>query len=155
MPSLKDFARKIDTRTVVIRGRTYSARKLSIAEQDAIRSAVDLPEPPVGFDRTKGTAAGPTLLYDAPAYRLAVASRERRITLVEACASLDLDVGSDAQPVPVPACLICKPADWKVYADSCWREVALGGLLSDDEINAVHEALAASPKDPVKEAEGN
>lgn len=155
MPSLKDFARKIDTRTVVIRGRTYSVRKLSIAEQDAIRSAVELPEPPVGFDRTKGTTAGPTLLYDAPAYRLAVASRERRISLVEACASIDLDVGDEAQPVQVPTFMFDKPGAWKVYADACWREVAYRGLLVDDEINAIHEALAAAPKDPVKEAEGN
>jgi len=153
MPSLKDFARKIDTRTVVIRGRTYSVRKLSIAEQDAIRSAVELPEPPVGFDRTKGTAAGPTLLYDAPAYRLAVASRERRISLVEACASLGLDVGTDGTPVRVPPNVT--PAAWKEYADACWNMVAVQGGLDDDEINAVHEALAAAPKDPVKEAEGN
>lgn len=153
MPTLADFGSRIDSRPVTIRGRKLTARKLSIAEQDAIRRAIDLPEPPVGFDRTKGTNHGPVLNYDDPGYRREVASRERRVTLAEACVAIDLTLGTDEKPVPVPDPRNHKA--WKEYCSLAWEQVGESGRLVDDEINAIHEALAGVAKDMVQEAQGN
>lgn len=154
MPTLADFASRIDSRPVTIRGRKLTARKLSIAQQDAIRRAIDLPEPPVGFDRTKGTNHGPVLNYDDPGYRRDVASRERRVTLAEACVAIDLTLGTIEKPAPVPASAQDLKA-WREYCSLAWTQVGETGALVDDDVNAIHEALAGVAKDMVAEAQGN
>lgn len=155
MPTIQELARKIDTRSVIIRGHNWPVRKLSIAQQDAVRRSIPLPVPPVGFDRTKGTAAGPVLDYESPAYRAEVASRERRISLVEACVALGISFGSDGSPITVPDSLSSDTA-WRAYAAAAWQAVAVEGLLYDDDINAVHKALEdVTPDRMMQAAEGN
>jgi len=155
MPTIQELARKLDTRSVLIRGGNWPVRKLSIAQQDAVRRSIPLPVPPVGFDRTKGSAAGPVLDYEAPAYRAEVASRERRISLVEACVALGLTFGTEGSPIEVPPAPAPDSA-WKAYADAAWKAVAVDCLLYDDDINAVHKALEdTTPDRMMAAAEGN
>ncbi|MFO0833654.1 MAG: hypothetical protein U0638_01685 [Phycisphaerales bacterium] len=155
MPTIAELGRKVDTRSVIIRGKAFEVRRLSVAQTDAVRRSVPLPVPPVGYDRTKGSSAPAVLDYEDPRYRRDVASRERRVSLVEACVALGLELEVNAQPLPVPG-VVESEAKWAAYAEAAWNAVAVGGLLYDDEINAIHEALAdVTPDTMLATAEGN